>query len=94
MSYIVYDYTCPACTYKLDDHFVKRANMDSVECPECGENMRRLPSVPNLDWDSLAMGDSASPEAISHWERKHKQRKAQEAKSKAEHGDYGPAAGA
>ena len=44
-------------------------------------------------WSRLAMGDSASPEAIDRFERMHKQQKAKEDKTYAEHGDYGPAPG-
>lgn len=42
--------------------------------------MSILPCAPNLDWDSLAMGDSASPEAISHWEKKKAEKAEQERK--------------
>lgn len=49
-------------------------------CPSCGNTMSILPCAPNLDWDSLAMGDSASPEAISHWEKKKAEKAEQERK--------------
>jgi hypothetical protein len=55
--------------------------------------MKRLPACPKIDWDALAKGDSASPEAIAHFDRKHKQQAAKEAKAKLDHGDYGKAPG-
>lgn len=94
MSYVVFDMRCRSCDTRVDDVFMKRSEMDDQVCPECGDNMLRLPPRPNLDWDSLAMGESASPEAIRHWERKRKARQTKEEKSKRDHGDYGPAAGA
>jgi hypothetical protein len=94
MSLIVFDYTCTNCGNVESDKFVQRSEMDQVHCDECDYLMSRLPAAPHLDWDSLAMGSSASPEAIAHWVRKHQKQKAKEEKSLREHGDYGPRPGA
>ena len=94
MSYLVFDAVCPNCGFNEDDMFFDKNHKDDTPCPECGEPLLRLPPNINLDWDSLAMGDSASPEAIAHFDRKHRKRAEKEAKTKKEHGDYGPAAGA
>lgn len=94
MSFIVHDYLCDKCEVYELDQFVRRSEMHEVPCPECGENMRILPCAPNLDWDSLAMGANASPEAIRHWEKKRLDQKAREEKAYRENGDYGKRPGA
>lgn len=95
MSFIVFDMKCRSCDHQVDDVFMRRSEVDDDRpCPVCGDNMVRLPPRPNLDWDALAMGESASPEAIRHWEKKRAARQKKEEKAKREHGDYGPASGA
>lgn len=89
MSFIVHDYKCDECEDRLEDHFVRRSEMEKVPCPSCGNTMRILPCKTRVDWDSLARGDNASPEAIRHFERKRKQQAAKESKSMKEHGDRG-----
>ena len=84
MSYVVYDYRCESCD-RIEERFVRRSEADEQSC-ECGNSMRRLASVGHLDWDSLS-----SPEAISRFDRVHRQKKALEDKSYREHGDYGGA---
>ena len=54
--------------------------MHEQSCPSCDNTMAILPCAPNIDWDTLAMGDSASPEAIAHFDRKHREKAAQEKK--------------
>ena len=94
MSFVVHDYKCHSCNIYELDAFVRRSEMHEVPCPECGGNMSILPCAPNLDWDSLAMGENPSPEALAHWQRKRKQQQVKEEKTKRDHGDYGKAPGA
>jgi putative FmdB family regulatory protein len=92
--HLVFDYVCPSCGTEVLNKFVAKDEKDSVECPSCGEkHMTRLPPIPRVDWDRLAMGDSASPEAISHFEKKRLKQREREKKAKDEHGDYGPRPG-
>lgn len=93
MSFVVHDYKCDHCELYERDQFVRRSEMYEIPCPECGENMRILPCIPKIDWDALAMGESASPEAIAHFERKHKEQAKLEERRKLEHGDYGKTPG-
>jgi NAD-dependent SIR2 family protein deacetylase len=94
MAKLVFDYSCPSCPHQILNNLVDSDAKDDVVCPRCGDTMQRLPPSPKLDWASLAQGDSASPEAIAHFDRVHRQRAAKEAQAKTDHGDYGRAAGA
>ena len=76
--FIKHDYKCFGCGHIELDVFLRRSEMHEYPCPECGDNMSILPCAPNLDWDALAMGSGASPEAVSHFERKRKQQKREE----------------
>lgn len=66
----------------------------SAPCPVCGQNAPRQISAPRIDHYHMALSDSASPESVRKFERMHRERKAKEDRSDAEHGDYGHAAGA
>lgn len=80
MSFIRHDYKCFFCLHTEPDMFVRKSEMHHQGCPNCGNNMSILPCAPKVDWDALAMGDSASPEAIRHWEKKKRQKLEQEKK--------------
>lgn len=89
-----YEYTCPACTHECEV-WCKVTERKDQECPECGEILAqrvRTPAQPH--WTSLAMGESASPEAIKKFDKMRRQRQAKEQKTFAEHGDYGKTPGA
>lgn len=85
MSFIVIDTLCPHCGEE-EERFLARDTLDHIMCGFCGRDTKRKPSAPKVDWDSLAMGNDASPEAIRHWERKHRQIKEKETKEIKEHG--------
>jgi len=88
-----YEYTCPKCAHECDI-FAKVSERKNQECPECGnilEQRVRTPAQPH--WSSLAMGESASPEAIKKFDKMHRERAERERKTKQEHGDYGKAPG-
>lgn len=90
---ILHDFRCRRC-HKTEEHFV-RSDEEAVQCPHCtGTAERVILKAPAPDWLRLAQGDSASPEAIDKFDRMHRQQKAKEEKTKAEHGDYGPRPGA
>lgn len=92
--FVTHDYKCHSCGHYEYDVFIKRSDMHAFACPECGETMTIKPSAPKIDWDALARGDNASPEAIRHFERKRAQQKSKEEKSMREHGDRGRTPGA
>lgn len=49
--------------------------------------------MPRIDRMGMALGEGATPTAIDHFERVHKERRAIEEKRFKEHGDYGPMPG-
>lgn len=90
MSKKLYDFECPAghvFEELVDGHF------DWHLCPIHEAASKRLVPAPRIDRSSIALSASASPESIAHFDRVHRQRKAIEEKSMADHGDYGKAAG-
>jgi len=46
MSYIIFDYQCSNCDNIAGNLFVRRSQMDNVECDQCGALMKRLPAAP------------------------------------------------
>lgn len=89
-----YEYTCPSCGHE-QEAFCKVSERSDQTCIVCGETTKqvvRTPAQPH--WTSLAMGESASPEAIKKFDKMRREQKAKEEKSKATHGDYGKAPGA
>ncbi|MDB2363024.1 zinc ribbon domain-containing protein [Candidatus Pelagibacter bacterium] len=90
---ILHDYRCLECGL-TQEHFVKKEER-IVSCKKCKGAANRITlKAPNPDWTGLAMGDSASPEAIERFARVRKQQKDKEEKSYKENGDYGPRPGA
>ena len=88
----LYDYRCPEG--HIHEHLVP-SDVRTVKCDTCGEEAPRVYlTLAKPHWSALAQGDSASPEAISHFERAHKQQAAKEQKSLDNHDDYGPRPGA
>jgi hypothetical protein len=89
---VLYDFRCP------NEH-VHAARVEPGtrlhECPTCGEDAKHVwLSTPKLDWTGMAQGPNAGPEFIARFEKSHKQRREQEEKHKAEHGDELRGAGA
>jgi putative FmdB family regulatory protein len=88
----LHDFECIKCGH-IAEHFVY--GNDPVECVSCGAATKRVFLVAaKPHWAALAMGNSASPEAIARFDRVHRQQKAKEDKSYETHGDYGPRPGA
>jgi hypothetical protein len=89
---IIHDYRCEECN-QVEEHYVSQEDQLWI-CDECGGVSHRvILQAAKPHWLSLAQGDSASPEAINKFEKMHKNQKAKEDKSYAEHGDYGTAPG-
>lgn len=88
---IFYDFHCAACKATFED--MVQPDVHQVECPQCGEQARRLVSTPRIDRTRIALTSGASPESIAHFDRIHRQRKAIEERNMQNHGDYGKAAG-
>ena len=88
----LHDYECSECG-SVNEHFVN-GNVHTVRCLNCkGDAHRIFLTVAKPHWSALAMGSSASPEAIARFDRVHRQQKEKEEKSYKENGDYGPAPG-
>lgn len=90
---ILKDFRCEDCGF-VEEHLCEASDLISV-CSDCsGVSHRVFLELAKPHWAALAQGDSASPEAISHFERAHKKQAVKESKALKEHGDYGPAPGA
>jgi putative FmdB family regulatory protein len=88
-----YEYTCPNCGHEFERWCTisERKNQNCPECDNIGRQVVRTPAQPH--WTSLAMGDSASPEAIKRFDKMRREQKDKETKSMSEHGDYGRSPG-
>jgi len=84
-----FDFECPNCGQKAE---ALVHSYDTIEC-YCGTQMQKQISAVRIDRSAIALTASASPESVAHFDRIHRQRKAIEERTKAEHGDYGKAAG-
>lgn len=81
----IHDFRCQVG--HVHDALVK-SDVKQQVCPECGDIAERVfLKAPSMDWSSMAMGASAGPEFIDRFEKSRKQRREQEKKHKAEHGD-------
>lgn len=81
-----FEYKCIACGDE-DERLLPLRERQTQECASCGSALTqvvRTPPQPN--WAALAMGESASPEAIDRFDRNHKNQKAREEKAIREHG--------
>ena len=88
-----YDYQC-SCGHS-EEIFCKVSERKDQKCGECGQETRQvIRHAPQPHWTSLAMGESASPEAIKMFDKMRREQKAKEDKSMRDHGDYGKAPGA
>lgn len=89
-----YDYTCPACGHQEEIFVKKVSERGEQDCGECRERTNQvIRHAPQPHWTSLAMGSTASPEAIKKFDKMRREQKAKETKSMQEHGDYGKAPG-
>lgn len=81
----MFDFRCP------DGHVheaLVKVGVNEHVCPECGKTAKQVwLTAPKLDWTGMAMGENAGPEFIARFEKSRKQRREQEEKHKAEHGD-------
>ena len=88
-----YEYKCETCETYFE-RFVPASKRKDQVCEECGNTGKQvILHAPQPHWTSLAMGDSASPEAIKKFETMRRDQKAKEDKSMREHGDYGKSPG-
>lgn len=89
---ILHDFRCEECD-TVEEHYCSSGDELSI-CDACGGISHRVfKQLAKPHWLALAQGDNASPEAVDRFERMHKQQKAKEEKTFAEHGDYGNAPG-
>lgn len=90
MKLILWDFDCSE--HGLFEEMVK-PGVRQAPCPRCGELASRQIPAPRVDLAKMALESSASPEAINHFDRLHRERKAIEERCYRDHGDYGTAAG-
>lgn len=92
MSKVLYDWECPSCGHT----FEALASWDTREttCPECMKTTKRVMPAPRIGLLQMGHRHDASPEAIDHFDKLHRQQRAIEERYEREHGDYGPAPGA
>ena len=81
-----YEYVCPDCGQDFDKFCKMSERKQTIHegCVSIAKQVIRTPAKPN--WSALAMGESASPEAINHFDRMHKDKAAKEEKAIREHG--------
>jgi len=82
-----YEYTCETCKEDIERFITKVSERKNQQCTSCGGDLAkriRTPAKPH--WTSLAMGNSAGPEAIDRFDRMHKDKAAKEEKAIREHG--------
>ncbi len=84
-----YDFKCPDCKQYFD-RYCKISEREETVHEGCVSLAKQVMLTNcSLNWTRLAMGHSASPEAISHFDKMHKDQAAKESKIMQEHGDYG-----
>ena len=79
----IYEYECTGCK----EYFTSLksiAERDNASCPLCSAPGKKLISIPRIALDGT---DPGFPGAWDKWERKRKQKLAQEVKARREHGD-------
>lgn len=89
MSRKIYDFECPR-GHTFEEYVTLEVRQWLCEC---GCLATRLMPAPRIDRSHIALSASASPESIAHFDRVHRERRAIEEKSLANHGDYGKSAG-
>lgn len=87
-----FEYDCPDCGKEFD-RWCKASERENQKC-ECGSTGKQvIRTAPVPHWTSLAMGSSASPEAIKRFDKMRREQANKESKTMKEHGDYGKAPG-
>lgn len=87
-----FDFHCPYCELVFED--LVKPDIRQAQCPKCQSNAVRIVSPVKIDRLRIALTEGASPESLAYFDRVHKEQAAKEAKTHAEHGDYGPRPGA
>lgn len=81
-----YEYTCPACGHE-EEIWCKSSVRHDQRCAECGTATTQvIRHAPQPHWTSLAMGESASPEAIKRFDKMRRDQRDKEEKAVREHG--------
>lgn len=87
---ICFDFLCP--THGEFEELAK-SDIKSLPCPKCSRTSVRQISAVRIDKSAMALQNGASPTAIDHFDRLHRERRVIEERSYKEHGDYGTHAG-
>jgi putative FmdB family regulatory protein len=90
MKLIMFDFLCTACDATFEE--LVQPEIRTTACLKCGAESKRLISPVHLDRLGMAMQEGM-PGAVSYFEKVHRDRKAIEERTEANHGDYGKAAG-
>jgi putative FmdB family regulatory protein len=89
---MLFDFQCQNCNLLFEE--LVKSSKKKAPCPKCQATAIRQISTPRIDRSAIALTKGASPESIAHFDRIHRERKAIEERTHAEHGDYGKSAGA
>jgi hypothetical protein len=65
VSYIIFDFKCPACSAEYPNVFVKRSEMDDQRCGRCKEVLQRLPAGPSTTFKFGDRSALKSKKAVS-----------------------------
>lgn len=81
-----FEYKCPDCEQYFDKNcsIAERKHQTHEGCGSIAKQVIRTNAA--LNWTSLAMGDSASPEAVARFDKTHKKQVEKEEKAIREHG--------
>ena len=71
MSFITFDYQCTNCGRVGINKFVRRSEMDDVECDQCSALMKRLPAGPTTTFRMHDRSAIKSKKAVSLREPNH-----------------------
>lgn len=87
----MFDFEC-ACGAKFEDLLDPACR--TTECPRCGAAAERVISPVHIDQLRMAATGDGYGTANDYFAKVHRERKAVEERTFADHGDYGAAAGA
>jgi hypothetical protein len=86
---ILFDFECKHCGSVFEE--LVYSNVRKLNC-ECGKVAKRIISGTHLDYTGMALSGEGMETAIDKFDRGHRERKAIEERTYAEHGDYGKSA--
>ncbi len=87
---MMFEFSCPHCGQFED---LVKPDIRQAPCPRCKAPAERIISPVRIDRYAMALGVGATPTAIEHFDRIHRERRAIEDRAFERNGDYGVQAG-